>query len=149
MPAPAPSPPIPSLAAEPPPPAEPVPPAEPATPPGPEVTGYDPDTGQVLDAAKFAQWQREQRRQKESATQGMSVYEAFLTARKALQDWLDSVERKPLIQTGDVDLVKQDPYVQGIMREFAGYGPVMLEKLTKYVEFLVENRRKFYIAFGV
>lgn len=131
--------------------AEPLPtvPSPEPTAPGPEVTGYDPETGQVLDAAKFAAWQREQRRQKESATQGMSVYEAFLTARKALQDWLDSADRKPLIETGDVNTAKQDPYVQGILREFSGYGPVMLEKLDKHIEFLVDNRRKFYLAFSV
>jgi hypothetical protein len=40
------------------------------------------------------------------------------------------------------------PQIDSLLRSYRGYGPVMGGKLGKHLGFLVENRRKFYIAFG-
>jgi hypothetical protein len=120
---------------------------QPAAPPAsPETTGYDPDTGQVLDAAKYAQWRREQLLVKEQPA--MTVYEAFLTARKSLQEWVDAESNKPLVQTGDIATIQQAPAVIELVQTYKGYGPTMVEKLSKHLDFLVDNRRQFYAAFA-
>ena len=78
----------------------------------------------------------------------MTVYEAFLTARKDLQDWVDADSRKPLVLAGDIGTMKQDPYILGLVQTYKGYGPTMVEKLSKHLDFLVDNRRQFYAAFA-
>lgn len=130
----------------------------PGTPPGTapppsssETTGFDPDTGQILDGTKYARWQKEQqlRRQEELQAQPtVSVYEAFLIARTAFQEFVDAEVSKPFIMAGDLEAIRQLPPIQSLLRSYAGYGAVMEEKLGKHLGFLVENRRKFYVAFG-
>ena len=117
--------------------------AEPAS---PETTGYDAETGQVLDAAKYARWRREQLTVKEQPA--MTVYEAFLTARQGLQEWVDAEASKPLILAGDINSIKQNPAVIALVQTYKGYGPTMVEKLSKHLDFIVDNRRQFYAAFA-
>ena len=108
--------------------------AEPAS---PETTGYDAETGQVLDAAKYARWRREQLTVKEQPA--MTVYEAFLTARQSLQEWVDAEASKPLVLAGDIDSIKQNPAVIALVQTYKGYGPTMVEKLSKHLDFIVLN----------
>jgi len=133
--------------------------ATPAAPPEPEVIevtlleplGYDPQTGQILDPAAYANWQRaqQQQRAKENQAQpGLSVYEVFLAARKTLQDWVDADANKPFVISASPEALRQHPELQGLVRVYQGYGQVMLDKLWKHLDFLVENRRKFHAAFG-
>ncbi len=130
------------------PPAAPIPAPVPAD---PKVMGYDPETGQILDPAAYARWQRQeqQRRQEElQRVPTISVSEAFVTARRELETWVDADGNKALVIAGDVEAIRQSPQVQAILRPHERYGPVMLEKLGKHLAFLVENRRKFYAAFA-
>lgn len=117
----------------------------------PEVTGFDADTGQILDAAKYAKWQKDEQRRRQQeleAQPAVSVYEAFLIARTAFQEWVDSEANKPLIVAEDFEAIRRLPPIDNLLRSYQGYGSVMQDKLCKHLGFLVENRRKFYAAFG-
>jgi hypothetical protein len=135
-----------------PPPAQ--PPAAPSAPlptTSPVQRGYDPDTGQIVDPATYALWQRAeaQRRQDEQQKQpALSVAEAFLAAQRAVQVWVDADANRPLIESGDMETIRQSPAVQELLRRYEGYGPVMREKLCNRLALLVDNRRKFFKAFG-
>jgi len=124
----------------------------PAPPPSKETMGFDPDTGQILDAARYAKWQKEEQRRRQEEAQAqpaVSVYEAFLIARTAFQEWVDAEANKSLILAGNLQAIRELPQIDGLLRSCAGYGPVMQEKLGKHLGFLLENRRKFYIAFSL
>lgn len=116
-----------------------------------EPTGFDPQTGQITDPAAYANWQRSQQQQRvrESQVQtGLSVYEVFLVARKSLQDWVDADENKALVMTSTPESIRTIPAVQELVQAHRGYGQVMLDKLWKHLDFLLENRKKFHAAFG-
>jgi len=113
--------------------------------------GFNPETGQILNAEVFARWQKAQQEKKDrelAAQPEVTVYEVFLRARWALQDWVDAENNKPLIVSGSLDAIKQDPQVQQLVCTYQGYGDTMIDKLWKHFGFLVENRRKFYAAFA-
>jgi hypothetical protein len=135
-----------------PPPIAPVP-AAPGVPalPDPLVTGYDAETGRILDAAKYARYQKaeSQRRQQEAAQPSLSVAEVFIQAHRALQDWVDAEENKPIVCEGDLDVIRAWPAIGAIMARYANYGAVMRERLEKRLAVLVENRKKFLKAFGL
>jgi hypothetical protein len=117
----------------------------------PEQSGLDPETGQILDPVAFALWQRaeSQRCQEELDKQPIvSVAEAFLDAQRALQDWVDAEANKSLVASGDMEAIRKCSAVQELLARYEGYGPVMLEKLWKRLTFLVDNRKKFFKAFG-
>jgi hypothetical protein len=116
-----------------------------------ESTGFNPETGQILDRQKFDQWQRAQQlqRQREMQTQAAgSVYDAFLKARKALHQWVDDEQNKGLILAGNLEAIRANPIVQELVLAYQGYGETMLAKLWKHLELLVDNRRKFLAARG-
>jgi hypothetical protein len=76
----------------------------------------------------------------------MSVQEVFLSAREAMQEWVDADENRALISTGDLETVRRDPWIVSLIQAYHGYGAVMAEKLWKHLGFLVENRRGFYAS---
>jgi hypothetical protein len=117
----------------------------------PPPRGYNPETGQILDPVAYALWQRAEakRRQDELQKQpSVSFTEAFLDAQKALQAWVDAEANKPLVTTGGMEAVYKCPAVQELLRRYEGYGPVMREKLRKRLALVVDNRKKFFKAFG-
>jgi len=106
----------------------------------------------LFDSAVFARWQRDQQRKKEQGQESqptVTVAEVFLGARRALQAWVDAERNKQLVLTGDMGATRRAVTLEGVLNAYQGYGPVMQEKLSKHLEFLVENRRKFYVAFGL
>jgi hypothetical protein len=118
----------------------------------PESMGFNPETGQILDRQRFIQWQRAQQLQKQQEAQSVpptaSVYEAFLKARRDLHQWVDAEQNQPLIRAGNLEAVRRDPVVQGLVQAYQAYGETMLAKLWKHLELLVENRQKFLAARG-
>jgi hypothetical protein len=117
----------------------------------PEQSGYNPETGQIVDPAAYALWQKAeaQRRQEEREKQPtLPVAEAFLEAQRALQAWVDHDANKPLVIRGDLDTIRQCPALQELLKRYLCYGRVMQEKLNKHLALLVENRQKFFQAFG-
>jgi hypothetical protein len=115
----------------------------------PESTGFDPETGQILDPERFREWQRSQTedRQRElRARATTSAHEVFLEARKVLQRWVDADANEALVRSGDLAAIQGDPAVQQLVLSYERYGEAMLEKLWQHLELLVDNRRKFLAA---
>jgi hypothetical protein len=115
----------------------------------PEPPGYRSETGRILDPAAYVHWQKAEahRCQDEAQQPPISVAEAFLDAQRALQDWVDSAESRPLVARGELEAIRQCRAVQELLGRYAGYGPVMREKLWKRLALLVVNRQKFIKAF--
>jgi hypothetical protein len=111
--------------------------------------GYDPDTGQILDPVKFKAWQREQQKLREQTAapdSGETIYETFRRARNILSAWADLDQNHPLLVRGNLNEVKQDAELRRIMQSYQPYGNDLVRKLGDYLEFLVENRRKFFAS---
>jgi hypothetical protein len=110
--------------------------------------GYDPDTGQILDAVAYARWQKAdaERRRDDQPPAAESVAEVFLQAQRALQEWVDADANKALVMSGDRYAIRHCPSAVALMHRFDAYGPVMLSKLWARLFFLVDNRKKYYQA---
>jgi len=112
------------------------------------LDGFDPDTGQVYDQARFTQWQREQRVSRVQQSTAPTHGEIFHKARIHLDRWLDFDRNRGPILTGDLECIRQDPDIVRFMNYHARYGPDMVHKLWAHLQFMVENRRKYYCALG-
>lgn len=117
----------------------------------PAEMGYNPETGQILDEAKFRLWQKreQQKRQAEldAAGAGESVYEAFRRARREVELWVDARPNWPLV-SGSGAVLRRAPQTQRLIQEFDRFGPEMVQKLWHHLEFMAENRRKHHAARG-
>jgi len=113
-------------------------------------SGYDLETGKILDPPAYAHFQKDeaQRRLDEQQKQpAVSVPEAFLEAQRALQEWVDDAANRALVAVGDMEPIQQCASVKELLARYDGYGSVMREKLCKRLAFLVDNRKKFLKAF--
>jgi hypothetical protein len=110
-----------------------------------QETGFDLKTGQIVDAEKFRKWQKSANAQQPTAT-NESLFEVFRKARIAIENWIDDDSRRPLILSGDLQAIKKDPTLQALFQKNQGYGAAMEQKLWRHLEFMVENRRKYYAA---
>jgi hypothetical protein len=108
-------------------------------------TGFDLKTGQILDPERFRRWQKESH-SKQTAITNESLFETFRKARTAVENWVDADEHVSLILAGDLSAVKQDARLQAIFQQYEGFGLSMQQKLVHHLEFMVENRRKYYAA---
>jgi hypothetical protein len=113
-------------------------------------TGFDPRTGRVLDPERFRQWQRASAAPAGAAGRpsNVALMAAFHQTRAALNRWVDDDGHRDLVLRGDTDDIEDSAGVVALLDEYAGYGPVMREKLLKHLAFMVENRRKYYTAVG-
>jgi hypothetical protein len=111
------------------------------------LMGFDPQTGQILDHKKFREWKNEQKKQAiEPSQPGKSIQEIFQDARRAVEGWVDEDHNRELIMTNDWDTMRRDAKLQKCLDPYRAYGSAMLDKLWHHLEFIVENRRKFYAA---
>jgi hypothetical protein len=133
------------VATPPPPPAAPPPPVAKPT---PEEMGYDPDTGQVLDAEKYKRWTKAQKdvKTETSSSVGETIYETFLRANNVLQEWIDDETNKTLLISGGNEAVKNDPVLRGLVLSFELHGKDLMNRLWQRLDFLIDNRRKFYAS---
>src|SRR5262249_13040164 len=113
----------------------------------PADTGFNPQTGQILDPEKFRKWQKEQaqKRAQETSTQP-AIVEVYFKARNDLSCWCDLEKNRQLILTGDMEAVRHEPSIRGFMHAHQRFGDVMLHKLWHHLEFMIENRRKYFFA---
>lgn len=127
-------------------PLPPPPPAPPAPPPPAKVDdhGIDPETGAIVDEAKYRAWQQRQQRRADD----LAGPEVRRDPRKELADWVDREENRAAVLAGDVAALRRAPFVEGLFRLCAAQGPRAVERLASYLTFLVENRRRFYRQFG-
>jgi serine/threonine protein kinase len=124
-------------------------PAAPAGRPTIEEMGHDPETGQIFDQVKFKNWQRQQKEKRDrELAAAPSVSEVFEKARIHLDRWLDFDRNRRPIMTGDMEFIRRDRDIQRFMQFHGRYGPEMLHKLWHHLQFMVENRRKYYCALG-
>jgi hypothetical protein len=131
-----------------PPTAPPVPTPSAAPADTPAETGFDPETGQVLDADKYRRWQKRQKEIKtEAPAAGETVYEVFLRANRTLQDWIDQEMNRPLLTKG-LAAVRADAGIQALIASFGMWGQDFTNKLWQRLEFLVTNRLDFYASRG-
>lgn len=111
-------------------------------------TGFDPRTGQVVDAERFAKWKQQagQACHSSLAPTNASIMEVFRNARLAIEQWVDDERQRTLIMEKESRELITNPELAAILKTYAGYGPMLQEKLLAHVDFLVANRRKYYAA---
>jgi hypothetical protein len=113
------------------------------------ATGFDLQTGQVLDPEKFHQWKQQKARSvapHQPPVTNASVIEVFRKARIAVEKWIDDEKNQLPMVNADLQEIKSHPEILAILDENANYGQEMRTKLEQHLEFLVENRRKYYQA---
>lgn len=110
-----------------------------------EETGFDPQTGRILDTDKFRKWQRTAHSAKAAVT-NESLFEVFRKGRIAIENWVDDDCRRQLILSGDMARIKKDATLVAVFDRYQSHGAALREKLDHHLEFMVENRRKFYAA---
>ena len=81
-----------------------------------------------------------------SANTTLSLQDLVRKARFGIEQWVDEEDSVDLVLAGDLETIKQDPALQEIMRSMQGWGPDVMDRLWKHLEFTVENRRKYYQA---
>jgi serine/threonine protein kinase len=113
----------------------------------PMETGFDANTGRIIDPVKFRLWQKEHQRQRNlELSTAPTIQEDYYKARAELSAWVDMEKNRPMILTGDMEAIRQDATLQQFMRAHARYGDEMVHKLWHHLEFMVENRRKYHFA---
>jgi hypothetical protein len=63
-----------------------------------------------------------------------------------VERWIDLEQNRDLIVTGDLDAVRRDGGLLGVLEPYRGWGTGLMEKLWRHLEFLLDNRRRFYAA---
>jgi hypothetical protein len=113
-----------------------------------EMTGFDPRTGQVVDVARFQAWKQEQARVLKGKTKisNAGLMRIFRKARTEVEQWLDQPRSRPLILALDLEAIRNHPEIQKVLENYAGYGDAFRAKLLRHLEFMAENRCKYYTA---
>jgi len=113
-----------------------------------QASGFDLDTGRVVDVEKFHRWKL-QHAQSASVRQRLSnasLFETFRKARTAIEAWVDADANHACVMQADPEEIKCKPEIDAILQEYANYGKDMRDKLLRHLEFMVENRRKYHKA---
>jgi hypothetical protein len=108
-------------------------------------TGFDFKTGRVVNPAKFKKWKQQKARASEANQSDMtnaSQLELFRRARTAVENWVEDEKNRQRILTSPPEQIKNSRAIQDIYTQYAGLG--FRQKLEKYLEFLLKNRRKYY-----
>ena len=82
----------------------------------------------------------------QSAFSNASVLEVFRKARTAIEGWIDDDVNRACVMEAKMDEIKGKPEIQAVLQKYGVYGQAMQEKLLRHLEFMVENRRKYYLA---
>lgn len=115
----------------------------------PADTGFDAATGRIIDPVKFRKWQKEhQKERNEEHSKAPTIQDVYFKARTDLSAWIDLDKNRVLINSGDMEAIRQDATLRRFMQANSRYGEEMLHKLWAHLEFMVENRRKYYYALG-
>jgi hypothetical protein len=82
--------------------------------------------------------------EKEPPAETVPLAERFRKARIEIEHWVDRDENRLLVLSGDLEAVRRDADLQEVLRRYEGFGDEMTAKLWRHLEFMVENRRKYY-----
>ncbi len=77
-----------------------------------------------------------------------TLLEVFRKARILIESWVDDDKNRLRILHADLSEIKKHPEVCSLLQQFANHGPTMVNKLERHLEFMIENRRKYYQAGG-
>jgi hypothetical protein len=77
-----------------------------------------------------------------------SLAEVYRRAQSAVHAWADMDVNKPLILAGDPKALRRDVAIQVILQMVERCGPEVVIRLWDHLEFIVDNRRKYYLATG-
>jgi hypothetical protein len=113
-----------------------------------EMAGFDPRTGKVVDSARFQTWKKRQARDMPAKTQisNAGLMEVFRRARTEVERWLDQGSSRPLVLDLDLEAIRNHREIQKVLESYAGYGEAFRAKLLRHLEFMAENRNKYYTA---
>jgi GYF domain 2 len=112
-------------------------------------SGFDLETGQILDAEKFRKWKQQQAPSTaagQAAVSNGGLLEVFRKGRFAIESWVDDAANRAYVVKADIQEITRRPEVQAILREYGNYGDAIREKLLRHLGFVVENRRKYCAA---
>ena len=112
-------------------------------------SGFDVETGAILDRQKFENWKRQRARHAAAGpatVTNTSLFEVFRKARSAIEAWVDDEKNRACMMEMGPEQIKRLPQIERILAEYADYGKDMRAKLLHHLEFMVENRRKYYAA---
>jgi serine/threonine protein kinase len=115
-----------------------------------QQTGFNPRTGQVLDLARFQQWQlgKADSHSGTSSHSNACLLEVFHTARREIEAWVNDERQRAFILNRTPARVVGIAEVGGLLRKYAEYGPVLKDKLMQHLAFVVETRQRYYRAAG-
>lgn len=114
-----------------------------------QESGFDLETGQILDPEKFAKWKQQQAQSSSTgqlAVSNASLFEVFRKARIAIEAWVDNEANRACMMKASPEEIRERSDIQAIFHEYAAYGEDMEKKLARHLEFMVENRRSYYKA---
>lgn len=83
-----------------------------------------------------------------STTDPTSLAESFRVAQSRLSEWLDEEINKPHILHGTRNTLEKQPGIQSILQLLTPYGSPAMEHFWKFALYLLENRRRYYLAGG-
>jgi hypothetical protein len=107
-----------------------------------QTNGFDPETGQILDAEKFQRWK--QGRSQTTTVNNGTLLEVFRKARFAIESWVDDDANRATVMHGEMNEIKRQPKIVAILKEYAGYGQALQDRLLQHLEFMVSNHRKYH-----
>jgi hypothetical protein len=114
-----------------------------------DESGFDAETGRVLDPVKFRQWQKKQALGTASGqpgTSNASILELFRKSRHAIEAWVDEETNCQCVLHAELDDIRKLPAIVAIIQEGGKFGKELQEKLLHHLAFMVNNRRKYYQA---
>jgi hypothetical protein len=76
----------------------------------------------------------------------LPLQELFRKARFALEQWVDEEDNVDTILIGDMEVIRREPAVAAILDVVGKYGSALVDKILKDMEFVVQNRKKYYLA---
>jgi hypothetical protein len=72
--------------------------------------------------------------------------DVYQRAQAALHAWADMDASRPVILSGDLKAVRRDVAIQVILQMVEKCGPQWVIRLWDHLAFIVDNRRKYYLA---
>ena len=115
----------------------------------PPDTGFDAETGRILDPEKFQRWLRQKVDSPDSdaaATNGSLMHRCLSRCSPGDRAaWVDDDSWAGMLILGaNIEEIISSAELQILLEQFAEFGPIMKSKLLKHLTFMVENRKRYF-----